>query len=581
MASFLALVFSGVQYKPPQGTAVAPTEVDFIVVGGGSGGSVVASRLSEVKKWQVLLLEAGPEEPVVQQIPALSSHTYTTKEYDWQLKVEKTANDFTGVIPRAKMLGGCSAHNGMVYQRGTAGDFKCWVKSGATGWGFEDVLPFYKKSENNLDPDIAKNTKFHSTGGPLSVQRVPYEDANVKLLREAYKSSGLAEVDLNADVVEGFAWSQTTTKQGHRNSANMAFLSEPRKTRKNLHILTNSFVKKIRVDPKTKRAVAVEFTDRKGATKVVKARLEVILSAGTFLSPQILMASGIGPSNQLKKAGIPVVVKLNSVGRNLQDHVLPNAMPTIHFTRTATVPNVTQMKADAKAFAKGGGPLTMNGPNQLVVRVRSPLQPKHDDRAYVQVQHGADWENRTNLIPFCKQATSSVNTTSCYYNKVNVNVVLLHPKDSGRVKLNATNPYGPPLIYQKILTSKQDVRAIAAGLKQITERLTASKALRNAGAKVSLPNDGAACGKNTVGSQAWYECVVRTGGGASWGHGVGTCSIGKVVDPRLRVLGGVKGLRVADASVMPCVPSGNTNGPSMMIGERAASFIKQDHGMKS
>ncbi|KAE8750502.1 hypothetical protein FOCC_FOCC002796 [Frankliniella occidentalis] len=562
-ASFMALVFSGVHYKEPaQSTAAIPVEVDFVVIGGGSGGATVAGRLSEVSKWQVLLLEAGPEEPIVQQVPAFSTQTYGTAKYDWQLKVEKTANDVTGVIPRAKMLGGCSAHNGMVYQRGVEADFQCWEKAGAKGWSFKEVLPYYKKSEDNLDPDVAKNTAYHSTGGPLG-------------------EGGYSEVDLNGGHDEGFAWSQTTARQGQRNSANTAFLLSARSKRSNLHIATGILVKKVNINAKTKRVESVEYTDPKGASKIVKARLEVILSAGTYLSPQLLMASGIGPADQLKKAGIPVIAPLNAVGSNLQDHVMVMSLPSINFSKTAVVPTPKQMNQHAQQFKKGTGPLTANGLNSLVIRTKSPLQPSSDARPYVQVQHAIGWQKNQNLIPYCKVDTPTANATTCYYNAVTASVVLLHSQDAGSVQINTTNPYGPPLIYQKILSSDQDVRAVAAVLKSLTETLRSSKSLQRAGATVNLPAAGAACGGQAVGSQAWYECVVRANGGSSWGHGVGTCSIGSVVDARLRVLGGVSGLRVVDASVMPCVPSGNTNAPAIMIGERAADFIKQDHGVKA
>ncbi|XP_034230846.1 glucose dehydrogenase [FAD, quinone]-like isoform X2 [Thrips palmi] len=572
LASFLALVFSGVRYKPPAETTVIPTEVDVVVVGGGSAGAVVASRLSEVTKWQVVLLEAGPEEPLVQQVPPFNSHTYSNSLYDWKLAVQKAPNDHTGIISRAKMLGGCSAHNGMIYLRGLESDHQCWEKAGAKGWGFKEVLPFYKKSENALDSDLANDKKYHATGGPMSVQRALNVDQNAKLLRTVFK------VDLNGGHDEGFGWTQTTTKQGRRVSANTAFLYEQRKTRKNLHILTEARVRKVHINAATKRAESVEYTDKKGATHIIKARLEIVLSAGTYFSPQLLMVSGIGPQEQLKKAKIPVISHLPGVGQNLQDHNMPASLPVITFTRTAIVPTVSQLQKDAKDYARGVGPLTVRGLNPMVVRKRSLSQPKSDKRPYIQAQALVEWSNGS-LMPFCTERTPSPNFTACYYNQATINVVLLHPTDSGTVTLNTTDAFSPPFIYQKVFTSKQDVVAMAAGLKEVTDMLLSSKALRSAGVKVTLPAKGAACGANKVGSAAWYECIVRTNGGVTWGHGVGTCSIGSVVDTRLRVLGGVKGLRVADASVMPCVPSGNTNAPTIMVGERAADFIKKDHGV--
>ncbi|XP_034230229.1 glucose dehydrogenase [FAD, quinone]-like isoform X2 [Thrips palmi] len=575
VASFLALLISSARETPPPTSNIVPTEVDFIVVGAGSGGSVVASRLSEVPQWNVLLLEAGPEQDETTYVPTLYGYTFSKDEYDWQLKVQDTPNDHTGEISRARMLGGCSSHNGVKFMRGEAGDYDCWERAGAKGWSYKDVLPFFKKSEDNLEPDLASDTEYHGTGGPLSIQRFLHTDKGTELLLNTYKAAGLNEVDLNGPHATGLDRVQTNSRAGRRNSTNTAFLSKARVTRRNLHILTRALVKRVVIDPRTKRVRAVEFTDQNGALKVVRAKREVIVSAGTFQSPQLLMLSGVGPARQLREANIPVIVDSPAVGQNLQDHLVSVGGPTITLTQDTSVPTAEQMTADAENYAQHGqGPLTGHAVAAVMVRERSPLQPTSDNRPAMLTQHHGTWVDNEQLLPYCSEAAPVQNTTGSYYNQITLDIMLLHPRGTGQVRLNTTHPQEAPLIYQNVFQHPEDVRVYAAGLKQIVDRLNSSRTLQDEGATVAVP--WTTCGGQQQGSQPWYECVVRSSGGVTWGHSVGTCSIGSVVDSRLRVKG-VQGLRVADASVMPCVPGGNTNGPAIMIGERAAHFIKEEH----
>lgn len=295
---------------------------DFIVIGGGSAGAVVASRLSEVNQWSVLLLEAGPDENEISDVPSLSAYLQLSK-LDWQYKTESLNASCLGMRfnrcnwPRGKVLGGSSVLNYMIYVRGNANDFNLWESLGNHDWGYENVLRYFKKSEDNRNPYLFKS-KYHSTGGLLTVQESPWHTPIVAAFIQAGIQIGYENRDVNGEKQTGFMIAQGTIRRGSRCSTAKAFL-RPVRLRPNIHFSLNAYVTKIGIDSHTKKADGVYFI-KNGKKHFVRANKEIIVSAGALNTPQLLMLSGIGPADHLQSLGIPVVTDLK-VGDNLQDHV--------------------------------------------------------------------------------------------------------------------------------------------------------------------------------------------------------------------------------------------------------------------
>ncbi|XP_014219093.1 glucose dehydrogenase [FAD, quinone]-like [Copidosoma floridanum] len=554
---------------------VAPTDpadyyYDFIVVGGGTAGAVVASRLSEVAEWKVLLVEAGPDEPPGTDVPSMVAMFLGT-EIDWQYR---TVNERTGCLstggscswPRGKNLGGTSSHNGMMYIRGHARDYDDWAALGNPGWTWKEVLPYFLCSENNTElPRVGR--KHHTQGGPLNVERFPWQPAiTADILYAAAELGYPISEDLNGDRIVGFTVAQMTNRNGVRASSASAFL-QPARTRGNLHVLLNATATKIIVE--NQRAAAVQYF-KNGKFHLARATREIVVSGGAVGSPHLLLLSGIGPKEHLREKNVNVVKDLPGVGQNLQNHV----SHTVSFT--INEPNAYDLNwaVATEYIAFQRGPMTSTGLSQITGVLPSSFTTfDHPD---IQLYFGG-------YQAAC--ATTGEVGALLDNNKrsISISPTNLHPRSRGTLRLANNNPFVYPIITQNYLSHPIDIAILVQGI-QVALSLANTTVLRRY--NISLTNPPIpACSRYPYASNEYWSCAVMQDTGPE-NHQAGSCKMGPpsdswaVVDHELRVYG-VKGLRVADTSIMPRVTSGNTAAPAMMIGERAAAFIKKDWGTKA
>jgi choline dehydrogenase len=536
---------------------------DYIIIGAGSAGCVLANRLSENPQVSVLLLEAGGKDKKMEiHIPAAYSKLNRT-EVDWAFETEPQANVLNRRMfqPRGKTLGGCSSTNAMAYIRGNQADYDDWAKLGNEGWSYEEILPYFKKSENNEQI----HNEYHGKGGNLNVTfakvfKTPLADAFVKGCVE----NGIAETnDFNGKEQAGAGLFQFTIKDQKRHSTATAFL-KPILNRSNLKIITQAHIKQIIIEDN--RAIGVEYLAGKKAQQIeqVFCNQEVILSAGAFGSPQILMLSGIGAKAELEKMGIEVKKDLPGVGKNLQDHVFCfiSALATQKVSANHNLKPLNQVKALLKYLFFKKGPLTI-----------SPLEAN----AFLKTDADQDRPNlQLHFVPAHKgnYDTDVYNPdTWPHSDGYTILPTLLRPKSVGYVALRSKNPLDAPLIQPNYLEAEEDRQVLLFGVKKALQ-IMESEAFRPFRAKIHFPEN-----YQNLSDEELLNHIRKTL--ETVYHPVGTCKMGNdamaVVDNELRVHG-IAGLRVIDASIMPNVVMGNTNAPVIMIAEKGADLVK---GVKS
>jgi choline dehydrogenase-like flavoprotein len=525
---------------------------DYVIVGAGSAGCVLANRLTASGRHRVLLLEAGPSDthPWL-HIPLGFGKLFSNRRFNWCYETEPQpgCHNRKVIAPRGKVLGGSSSINGLVYIRGQAEDFNVWRQLGNAGWSFDEVLPYFRKAEDNE----RGADQFHGTGGPLAVSDLCDRHPLAEAFVEAALQCGYPRNDdFNGPVQEGVGYYQTTMRNGVRSSTAAGYL-KPARRRTNLKVVSQALATRILFDGR--RATAVEYLV--GSDKYsVRAAAEVIVASGAFNSPQLLQLSGIGPASLLQSHGIAVIADAKGVGDDLNDHISGRIMLRCNEPITLN---------DALRTLSGK---LMHGLHYLLTRRGYLAIPAVSAGCFLQAHPAsATPDSQCSISLFSAQ---TIGGELHPFPGVTGNCVLLRPESRGYVRIKSADPSEAPAINPNYLATQKDRETIVAGVAAM-RRIFQAPAMARYIAEEIEP------GKQCDNDDDLLDFIRRRG--STTYHPVGTCRMGQdqkaVVDERLRVRG-LAALRVIDASIMPAVVSGNTNAATIMIGEKGADMILED-----
>lgn len=563
---------------------------DFIVIGSGSAGSVVANRLSENPNWRVALLEAGGSETLVHLIPAMVSYLQLSNS-NWNYASVPQVNSCWGLnnnisyLPKGKVLGGTSSINFMIYNRGNRRDYDNLAAAGNPGWSYEEVLPYFLKSEAAVLNGLG-NSRYHNTTGPLSVQHLRYRSQILEAyINGAQEAGHRLNNDYNGESQLGVSYLQANTRNGQRFSASRAFLQPIMQQRRNLDVFTYARVTRVIIDPVTKTATGVQFYYNENLY-TFRASKEVILSAGSFNSAQLLMLSGVGPSDNLQAIGVDVIQDL-PVGRRIYDHVSHFGPTFVTNTTGQTIMSNRATPSIILRFLAGAADTFLSSPGtvEALTFIKIPNSTLPDDLPDVELIFATGSLASDNGIGMKMGGNIKDEIYDRLYrdfertgqDHFTILVMPFHPKSVGRMWLTSRNPLQWPTIDPNYFDDPSDVEEMLAGIKAAI-RITQTPAMRRIGTQL-LNRVMPGCEQHTFASDDYWRCSIRTMT-YTLHHQVGACRMGPandpkaVVNPKLQVHG-IRNLRVIDVSVLQRTPTAHTHAAAVMIGEKGSDLIKE------
>ncbi|XP_064488257.1 4-pyridoxate dehydrogenase-like [Ornithodoros turicata] len=559
-------------------------QYDYVIVGGGSAGCVLANKLSEDPNITVLVIEAGKSEDATTLIP-LTASLQINEHFDWKYRTVPQKNACLSVVDKVsrwtsgKVLGGSSAINFLIYKRGNPEDYDRWEKAGAAGWAYKDVLPYFKDVENFMVQQYVKNG-YHGTNGSLPITTNSFQTLLSRKFMQACAQKGYKRIDYNADTQKGYSRVQNNILDGRRVSSSKAWIQPIVDERPNLHITLSSFATKIILDGRIARGVTFE---KDGVTYTVSATQEVIISAGTVRSPQLLMVSGIGPREHLKSLGIPVVADL-PVGDNLKDHVTVGGITA--FMKADADLQVRDPNALLNYITKSTGPFSVGAgiESLLYPQTKYVTTPDYSDVELAMISLRPGIEETKQLLTdvgFPEEGFDAYFGPHQNEPGFQLYPLMYGPKSKGVLRLRSSDPHDHPLIDPRYYSHPDDVKRCVAAVK-IALDVVSAKALReDLGAKIwDIPYPS--CKQHKLWSEKYIACMCTHLTFTSWDFS-GTCRMGNgtnsVVTPRLCVCG-IGNLRVVDASVMPENVAANSHAPVQMVAMKGAAMILEDYYAK-